>query len=142
MAKPANGSKDGARLRLCQDQAANIASLAGLVAGLAATLAWMGILLEPNRAADRATPVYWLIMLPLVFWGSSAIRFELWALRLLRPVLLLAPIFAALALWDAPGRPTSSLAPWLASLAVSATAALVGWLAYGRSLLAIKDKRN
>jgi hypothetical protein len=144
--RPRSGTpvtKDRARRRrLRQDRAANVAILAGLVAGLAALLAWMGLLLAPDRAGDHANPAYWSIMLPLVIWGSSAAYFEPWALRLLRPVLLLAPLSAALALWDASGRAGSPIALWSAAFAVSVTAALIGWLAYGRSLLAGKDKRS
>jgi hypothetical protein len=122
------------RRRLRQDRAANIGVLAAFMAALPSALAWMGLLLPLDRAADRGNPVYWLIMLPVVFWTVAAGSFAPWALRLLRPVLLLAPLLAALALAIAFGRGDSPT-PWLVALAVSVAAALIGWRAYGRSLL-------
>jgi prepilin signal peptidase PulO-like enzyme (type II secretory pathway) len=126
------------RRRLRQDRAANVGVLAAFMAALPSAVAWMGLLLPLNRAADRSNPVYWLIMLPVVFWTLAAGSFAPWAVRLLRPVLLLAPLAAALALTVAFSRDASP-APWLAALAISVTAALIGWRAYGRSLLARED---
>jgi ribose/xylose/arabinose/galactoside ABC-type transport system permease subunit len=126
------------RRRLRQDRAANIGVMAGFIAALPASLAWMELLLPHNYAAAKTTPVYWLIVLPVVIWTVAASSFSPWALRLLRPVLLLAPLAAALALMIAFGRDDSPV-PFLAAFAVSVMASLAGWLAYGRSLLAHGD---
>jgi hypothetical protein len=159
-----NLTKDAATLRrrLREDRATNIALIAALVAILPLWLATL-MLNAPTRTALRAgvhvSPeallILLLIVLPLIFWISGALSFSPWALRLLRPVLILAPLGNVLALVDAYSHldaialatasglnappevnPFVILSTWLLSLAISVTAALIGWLAYSRSLLA------
>jgi hypothetical protein len=156
-----NLTKDAAR-RLREDRATNIALIAALVAILPL---WPATLMldAPTRIAQRAgvhvSPegllILLLIVLPLIFWILGALSFSPWALRLLRPVLVLAPLGNMLALVDAYSHldaialatasgsgappevnPFVILSTWFLSLAISVTAALIGGLAYSRSLLA------
>ena len=76
-----------------------------LVAGLAATVSVIGCLVPGPHGAARAQPLYWLSMLPLVWWANSLVRFEPRAVPCWCPSLALACFGAgaglAAALWRA-----------------------------------------
>lgn len=132
---PAPRDAEALRQRLRRDRPTNIAMLAGLAAALPALLAWMGLVLAQNRAGDRGSPLYWLMLLPLLVWGKGLIDFSPWALRLVPAILIAAPAAAALALALAL---YTDMAPpaWLVALGVSGLAALVGWRFHRLSPLA------
>ncbi|TXN43107.1 hypothetical protein FV228_22000 [Methylobacterium sp. WL18] len=62
--------------RLRKDRPSNVAAGLALVAGLAATVSVIGCLVPGPHGAARAQPLYWLSMLPLVWWANSLVRFE------------------------------------------------------------------
>jgi hypothetical protein len=132
-----NPADDGdLRRRLRKDRQASIAVLAGCAAGLAAVLAWMGVLLPADRAVNRIDPLYWLMVAPLVAWALAATGFAPWALRLLRPILIVAPLAAAAALVWALLCAQVSIMPWVLAAIAAAAAGALGWRARARSLMA------
>jgi hypothetical protein len=89
--------KPSIRDRLKRDVRVNVGMLAALAACVPATLGWVGVLIDPAAGPHRASPVFWLIVLPLAAWAYGLVGFSIWALRLLRPILLAAPLAAAVA---------------------------------------------
>ncbi|MFD1282993.1 hypothetical protein [Methylobacterium goesingense] len=76
-----------------------------VVVGLAATVSVTACLVPGPHGAARAQPLYWLSMLPLVWWANGLVRFEPRAVRCWRAALSLACLGAgaglAAALWRA-----------------------------------------
>ncbi|WP_419828631.1 hypothetical protein [Methylobacterium sp.] len=93
------------RQRLRQDRPSNVAAGLALVAGVAATISVIGCLVPGPHGPTRAQPLYWLSMLPLVWWVNGLVRFEPRAVRNWRSTLALACLGAgaclAAALWRA-----------------------------------------
>jgi hypothetical protein len=84
--------------RLRKDRRSNwAAGFAGL-ATIAATVSLIGLLVEGSQYQARGNPLYWALMLPVVWWLSELGGFEQRAVRWWRPILLLSVVIAAIAL--------------------------------------------
>ena len=77
---------------LKRDVPTTVALLAGLAAAAMPVLAATYIMVPHGYVASRGNPLYWLIMLPVVYWAWGIMSFDPWAVRLLAPLLLIAPI--------------------------------------------------
>ncbi len=105
-----------------------------IIAVLAASLALIGLIVSGGQAETRANPIYWLILLPVAWWGGGLSGFGARQVRLMVPAMVAAPILAALCLVIAAGR-AEAVTPWVIATIVAAVAAIVSRLFYDRSLL-------
>ena len=120
--------------RLRRDKLSALVTLAVIVAGLASLLAVLGILLHPTRAADRSSPIYWVLMLPFAWWAASLASYTPWAVRTLRPAAI-AFIVASLIALVLATRQNTSLTPWIVAAAVAIACAATGMALFPSSLL-------
>ena len=112
----------------------NLAVLAGVVAGAMPVLGATFVLVPHGYVAARSSPLYWVLVGPLALWVWGAISFDPWAVRLLAPLLLAAPLLAAAEAVLSGGTGGDLAALWsLTSVAVTASA--LGALALRRSPL-------
>ncbi len=77
---------------LKRDVPTTVALLAGVLAALMPVLSLTYLLVPHGHIAARENPLYWLIMLPVLFWGWGITSFDPWAIRALVPVLIIAPV--------------------------------------------------
>lgn len=120
--------------RLRKDRASNLAAGLTVIAGLIALVALAGLLIPGSQADARANPLYWALLIPFGWWGSSLGAFEAWAVRLLYPSLVAWTLIAATALagaWRQAQNPTL----WAAALAVSVLCSIGAAFLYRNSLL-------
>ncbi len=120
--------------RLRKDRRSNIAAGLNAVSALVATMAFIGLRIPGSQADARADPLYWVILLPFGWWGSSLGAFEAWTVRLFWPSLAAWPLIAASALAGA-WRQGEDLTLWAGSLAVSVACSIGAALLYRGSLL-------
>lgn len=73
--------------RLRKNRRSNWAAGCAGVATIAATVSLIGSLVQRSQYEARATPLYWLLMLPVVWWLSGLGRFEPRHVRLWKPAL-------------------------------------------------------
>ncbi len=76
--------------RLRRDRRSNIAAGLGVLAALAATLSVVALAVPGPQSVARGNPLYWLLMLPMAWWGSGLARFEARPVRWWKPVLALS----------------------------------------------------
>lgn len=89
---PRNDMKYWSRLR--KDTPSSWAAGLAFVALLAATLSVMDLTVYGASAESRGNPLYWLLMVPVVWWTSELAGFEPRAVRMLGVVTWLAPAIA------------------------------------------------
>lgn len=77
---------------LKRDVPTTVALLAGVAAAAMPVLSTTYIMVPHGYIASRSDPLYWLIMLPVAFWVWGITSFDPWAIRILVPVLILAPV--------------------------------------------------
>lgn len=77
---------------LKRDVPTTVALLAGIAAAVMPVLSTTYIFVPHGHIAAREDPLYWLIMLPVLYWGWGVTSFDPWAIRLIVPVLILAPV--------------------------------------------------
>jgi hypothetical protein len=123
--------------RLRKDRPSNWATGLAVVAALAAVLAILGLAVPGAQAESRANPLYWVILLPLAWWGSGVAAFEPRPVRLLAVVTYAAPIVAITCLIIAIAQDRGWLI-WLAAVVISIAAAIGSRRAYSRSLLKLE----
>lgn len=70
----------------------NLALGAAFLAAAMPLVGAMFIWVPHGYVAGRSSPLHWLIMLPLGVWAWGVTSFEPWAIRLLTPVLIAAPL--------------------------------------------------
>jgi hypothetical protein len=87
--------KSGEAVR--RDRNANLAIIAAVVCMIAGVVAGLGSLLPNDRSVDRSNPAYWVIILPLGVWAYGLTGFSAWALRLVRPALVVGPAVCGIA---------------------------------------------
>lgn len=80
--------------RLRKDGASNLASGALILAAIATTLAALDVLLAPSRNTDRSNPLYWAILLPVIWWATALSSFSPWAARTMRPTAIMIPLIS------------------------------------------------
>ena len=80
--------------RLRKDGASNLASGALILAAIATTLAALDVLLAPSRNTDRSNPLYWAILLPVIWWATALWSFSPWAARTMRPTAIMIPLIS------------------------------------------------
>jgi hypothetical protein len=73
--------------RLRKDRRSNAAAIFAAITVLAATLTVISVTIEGGVAESRANPLYWLLMLPGVWWVTGLTSFEPRAVRLWKPAL-------------------------------------------------------
>ena len=84
--------------RLRKDRASALAVSAILIAVLCASIAWLAIILPATGGGRRSNPFYWVLMLPVGWWCASLAYYEAWAVRLLKPAMIVFPAATAIAL--------------------------------------------
>ena len=112
----------------------NVALLATVVSSAMPILSVTFLTVPHGYTAARSHPLYWLLMAPLAVWVWGAISFDGWAVRLIAPLMVAAPVAAALLAMLT--RPTGAdrVVVWaLAATAVLASTA--GGIALARSPL-------
>lgn len=82
--------------RLRKDPRSNWAAGFGAAAPIAATVALIGLLTDGNPDQMRATPPYWLTILPGTWWIRGLSAFDARCVRLWKPALAISVIVAAL----------------------------------------------
>ena len=116
----------------------NVPMTVALLAGLAATampvLSATFVFVPHGYMAGRGTPLYWLIMLPVAYWAWGIISFDAWAVRLLAPLLIVAPLTDALFAVFSPVSGDDVTALWVLA-ALSLVFAVVGAIALRRTPL-------
>ena len=110
--------------------ALGLAALSALLA-----LSALGIVILPGPQAEaRQNSTFWLLVIPAAWWLASLMWFEGWAVRLVRPVFLLAaPVCGVAALWAVTlGRdPAFPLGAAVAAIVLAA----IGWRIHRDSLI-------
>lgn len=116
--------------RLRKDRRSNWAAGLAAIAAIAATVSLIGLLVDGSQYQARANPLYWLLMLPVVWWVGGLGGFRANRVRLWKPVLALSVIVATLAVVVAAGR--GDWGPEAAGLAITLASA-------GASLFLLRD---
>ena len=112
----------------------NLALGAALISAAMPVLAATFILVPHGHLAARSSPLYWLLMAPLALWAWGVISFSAWAIRLLTPVLVAAPLLAAaLSVISDPSH-GDAVALWSLT-AISVALSVLGGVALSRSPL-------
>jgi cytochrome bd-type quinol oxidase subunit 2 len=120
---------------LRKDKRSAVVVLATIAAGMASVLALLGILLNASRAADRANPIYWVLLLPFAWWAASLANYAAWAVKTLRPANAAATLISFLcAVFAAHSTPDPTL--WLVASAITVIGAFAATLLFPGSLLA------
>ncbi len=121
-----------ARLRV--DARSSWAGGLALVAVLAAALALIGLLVDGGQAQSRSNPLYWIVLAPVIWWGSGLMGFEARYVRAMGPLLVVAPSVAGVCLAIAVSQGREWM-PWLIAAVIAGATALVSRLCYRDSLL-------
>lgn len=77
---------------LKRDVPTTVALLAGLASAAMPVLSATFIMVPHGYMVSRGNPLYWLLMLPVAYWAWGIMSFDPWAIRLLAPLLIIAPI--------------------------------------------------
>ena len=119
--------------RLRVDRSSALAVGLILEACIAALLGVLALVVDAPMHG-RASPLYWLLMLPFAWWAASLAAYEPGATKGLRPAILLAPTLACGALGVAwmQGR---DVRLWCLSAVAACVGAGLGFFFYQRSLL-------
>ncbi|MFN3675030.1 MAG: hypothetical protein ACK4TC_03550 [Sphingomonas pseudosanguinis] len=95
--------------RLRKDPRSNWAAGMAALAAIAASVMLIGLLVEGSQYQARTNPLYWILMLPAVWWSTGLARFEPRPVRWWKPALLLCVAIAgavlALAIDSGDGMP-------------------------------------
>lgn len=119
---------------LKRDVPTTIALLAAVAASAMPVLSLTFILVPHGYTASRGNPLYWLIMLPVVYWVWAAMAFDPWAIRMIALILVLAPIVDGLiALFS--GMSGGDLTALWVLAALSLVLSIVGIVALSRTPL-------
>ncbi len=76
--------------RLRRDKRSNAAALLAALAALAGTLTVISLSIGGTHYDSRANPLYWVLMVPMIWWVTGLTSFEPRHVRLWRPGLALA----------------------------------------------------
>ena len=76
--------------RLRKDTRSNAAALLAALAALAGTLTVISLTIGGTHYESRASPLYWLLMAPMLWWVTGLTSFEARHVRLWKPALALA----------------------------------------------------
>jgi len=87
---------NGCWQRLRKDRLSNAAALLATLAALAATLNVISLTVGGTQYKARANPLYWLLMVPMLWWVTGLTSFEPLHVRLWKPALVLACIVSAI----------------------------------------------
>lgn len=120
--------------RLRKDRRSNAAAMLAALACLTATVSIISIAVGGTHYQSRANPLYWILMLPMVWWVSGLSRFEPRSVRLWRPALALASIASLVAAAVA----MHAAGPWIGqtiACAVTLAAATTSLLSYRGSVV-------
>jgi hypothetical protein len=121
--------------RLRRDRPSNVAAGLAAVAALVATVSVIGTLVGGPQFEARSNPLYWLCMLPMVWWVSGLTTFAPRYVRCWGLALLLAcaagGISLVIAVWRGEDWPMAAGA-WILTLATATGSRVL----YRRSLLA------
>ena len=120
--------------RLRKDRRSNAAVLLAAFAVLAATITVISVAVGGTQYQARANPLYWLLMVPMLWWVIGLAAFEARHVRLWRPALGLAcgvSVVTAIVTMRAAGSWTGQTV----ACAVTVAAAAASLLAYRGSLV-------
>ena len=120
--------------RLRKDARSNAATGLAIVAAIVAVVALQPSLFPGAPTRVRLDPLYWLLLLPIAWWGAGLAAFEPGPVRLMRTVTIAAPPIAAGATLLAWFRGADWAIPF-ALAAISFGTAIVSRLLYRGSLL-------
>lgn len=123
--------------RLRKDRPSSLAAGMTVLCILPAIVGLIMILVPGTHIESRGNPIYWALMLPMVWWGSSLAYFEPKTAWTVRPALVLGPLVCAgNALWE--HRQGTDLTINIVVLVLSVVCAIVGEIAYRRSMLKLE----
>lgn len=120
--------------RLRKDPRSNFAMGFNAISGLVAIVALSMSIAPGSQLQARANPLYWALLLPFGWWGSSLGAFEAWAVRLFWPSLATWPLIAACGLANA-WRGGEGVTLWTGTLAVSVLCSVGAAVLYRGSFL-------
>lgn len=120
--------------RLCGDRPSTATALLAIASGVAAIVALVVLVVGGSQMQARGNPLYWALLVPFAWWGSSLAYYEPWAVRLLKPSLVGWPLLATAVLVMAYRRQESETATAV-SLAISVVCSICAASAYRNSLL-------
>jgi len=83
--------------RLRKDRRSNAAALLAALAALVGTLTVISLTVGGTQYQSRANPLYWLLMVPMLWWVTGLTSFEPRHVRLWKPALAIACIASAVA---------------------------------------------
>ncbi|MEE3624580.1 hypothetical protein UCD39_11345 [Nitrospirillum sp. BR 11752] len=121
--------------RLRRDKASNFSAGAMALSCLFAVVCWIGILVPGNQAHGRASPIYWIFMLPFAWWGGSLMHFTPWSVQVMRLMFWIAPLGAAGAAVFAAFNTPEFAIPSLIALGLTCAMSAIGYVLYRHSLL-------
>jgi hypothetical protein len=116
-----------------RDRNANLAIVAAVICMIVAAVAGLGLLLPDNRSGDRSNPVYWMVILPLGVWAYGLTGFSDWALRLVRPALVVGPVVCVVVAGVAIANGRGVVLPGVA-LGLALMAGGLGLVLFGKSV--------
>ena len=120
--------------KLRRDKRSALVVLLVIAAGIAATLALIGVLLGSSRATDRSNPIYWALLLPFAWWAASLANYTGWAVSTLRPAAIVASLVALLSLGLAANQGLA-LTPWIVAALIAIPSAGIGALLFPTTIL-------
>ncbi|MFD1949512.1 hypothetical protein ACFSGX_01865 [Sphingomonas arantia] len=82
---------------LRKDKRSNIAASLGLIAALFSTMSVVGTAVPGPLPEARGNPLYWLLMLPMVYWVTELTSFTPRSVRMWTPALVVACVASAVA---------------------------------------------
>lgn len=87
--------------RLRKDKRSSIAAGMAVICVLLAIVGLIMILVPGTHTQARGSPIYWALMLPMVWWGSSLAYFEPKTAWAIRPALALGTLVCAInTVWE------------------------------------------
>lgn len=122
--------------RLRKDVRSNIAAGLAGVAVLSGTISVISIGVSGNQFEARANPLYWLLMIPMVWWVSGLSTFAALYVRSWKPVMAVACVSSAASLAVAMNR-TEDWHIWAFSFVITVAAAAASLMVYRNSLVAL-----
>ncbi len=120
--------------RLRKDKRSNWAAGFAAIAAMSATVSLIALFVNESQYQARGNPLYWALMVPVVWWLSGLGQFEPRAVRWWTPVLVLSVIVTIIAL--AIALKSRDWAPEAIGFGITCLSALISLTLRRRSLVA------
>lgn len=119
--------------RLRKDRRSNWAAGMAALAAIAASISIIGVLIAGSQYEARANPLYWVLMVPALWWLSGLARFEPRPVRWWRPALFLCVSVAGIALFL--GIQREDPMPEIAGFVITCTGTVISLILLRHSLV-------